>query len=87
MHGQLMNRLGPVTRAPLHHDPGTKPLQTSKAPNLSLNCFGNRMCTAPFKALPKKKSTFQVPDAAYQQPLKGVVKRGVIHTMAGPVDD
>ena len=87
MHGQLMNRLGPVTRAPLHYDPGTKPLQTSQPPNLTLNCFGNAMCTAPFTPLPKKKSTFHVPDSAYKQPLKAVVKRGVIQTLAGPIDD
>lgn len=88
MHGQLMNdHRGPVTRAPLFHDPGRPPLESTTPPNLSLNCFGNAMCTAPFTPLPKKKSTFQVPDEAYRQALKGVVKNGVIQTLAGPVDD
>ena len=75
------------SRNPYHHESATNPYESQNPPNLSLNCFGNRLCKTPFEPLPKKKSTFFVPDAAYQQPLKSRVKIGTINTLMGPVDD
>jgi hypothetical protein len=84
-------QLGPQARGPRYHDPGTEPLQTSNAPNVSrkkCHGYGKAMCVSRFTPLlPKKKSTFQVLESTYNQPLKGKVKRGVTQTSTGPVDD